>query len=371
MRIRSVIAVPVRVPVKRVGQFARARRTHAERTVLRLEAEDGTIGLGETRGLWAARIIAERFAPAIEGQPLADLRRLRDLCLPRVPDYGYPEQRADLSAFAAIDMAWWDWTGKRTGRPVCALLGGVCRERVSFVAYEYTVDPSECGSEAEVPARMADKAEAAIRETGATTFEFKIGVHPVAVDIAAIRAVRERLGPDMDICIDANMAYAPDEARRLIDGVADLGLANFEEPVASLAGMDALARQSGIAVSSHCTDPNALRAYPGIAGAVGDPQAEGGMLGIRDLAASLGMLGRRYWFRSVWEFGISWAAMVHMGVAFALLERPMQALFNHLSDDLILEPDLAMTGGAVVPPERPGLGVTLDEEALERFRVAI
>ena len=63
--------------------------------------------------------------------------------------------------------------------------------------------------------------------------------------------------------------------------------------------------------------------------------------------------------------------MVHMGAAFALLERPMQALFNHLSDDLILEPDLAMTGGAVVPPERPGLGVTLDEEALERFRVAI
>lgn len=60
---------------------------------------------------------------------------------------------------------------------------------------------------------------------------------------------------------------------------------------------------------------------------------------------------------------------VHMSIEFPALTRPMQALFNHSGDDLIIENDFAMISGAIQVPERPSLGVTLDWEAVEQFRV--
>lgn len=112
MAIHSITATAVRVPVKKVDAFSRARRTHAERTIVQITGTDGVVGLGETRGLSAATIINDRFAPMLIGQSLVDLQPLRDLCLPRIPDFGYPEHLVDLNAFAALDMAWWDLTGR-------------------------------------------------------------------------------------------------------------------------------------------------------------------------------------------------------------------------------------------------------------------
>ena len=112
-----------------------------------------------------------------------------------------------------------------------------------------------------------------------------------------------------------------------------------------------------------------LRHYPAINGAVGEPHAEGSLIGCRDLSERLAAIGKRYWFRSVWEAGISWAAMCHMSVAFPSLNRPMQSLFNHLGDDLIEETDFDLRGGAVEVPDRPGLGVSLDMAAVEKYRM--
>ena len=111
MEIRSVEAHAVKVPTKRVGQFTRARRTHAMRTIVIVETTDGTIGVGETRGLEAARIIREGFAPLVTGACADDIAQVRACCVPALVNYGYPEQLVDLNAFAAIDMALWDIKG--------------------------------------------------------------------------------------------------------------------------------------------------------------------------------------------------------------------------------------------------------------------
>jgi len=370
MKIDSIIATPVRVPVKRVGQFTRARRTHAERTIVQIICNDGFVGIGETRGLDAARIINHRFAASIVGRSVQEFQGIRASCLPNVPDFGYPEQLVDLNAFAAIDMALWDLAGKRAGLPVYELLGGAVRDAAPYVAYEYTVDPEEGGSLKDVPRKMAEKALHAIKETGATFFEFKVGVYSVDCDIDTVREVRHRLGSGIELGVDSNMSYSYDDASRFLDGVKECRLANVEEPVSSLANMNALAARYTANVSSHCTSPDMLMNYPHVSGAVGDPHAEGGLLAIRDLSNRFVALGRRYWFRSVWELGISWSAMIHMVMAFPALERPMQALFNHVTDDLIIEDDLAMSNGKCIASQRPGLGVTLDEGALSRYSVA-
>ena len=369
MKIKSVSTIPVAIPVKRVGYFTRARRTAAMRTIVKIECDNGIVGLGETRGTAAAGIIRARFADMLTGQHITDAASLRSMCLPDRADFGYPDQLVDQSAFVAIDMAILDCIGKNTGLPVYALLGGRCRVAAGFVAYEYSVDPSEGINPLEVPDRMAEKLAAAVASTGSDFVEFKVGVYPITTDIDTIAAVRDRLGPHISIGVDANMAWDFDTADRFMAVTRDHGLSNIEEPVANLADMNRLAERHGVNVSSHATSPEMLRHYPAIDGAVGEPHAEGSLMGCRDLSERLAAIGKRYWFRSVWEAGISWAAMCHMSVAFPSLNRPMQSLFNHLGDDLIEETDFDMTAGAVEVPNRPGLGVTLDMAAVEKYRM--
>src|SRR5690606_15147647 len=204
-----------------------------------------------------------------------------------------------------------------------------------YVSYEYAIDPHDGAREDEVPRLMAENAARSLAEQGTTYLEFKVGVYSVDCDIATFHAVRERLGPSVEIGVDANMAWDLDTARRFVRGVASARLGNLEEPVADLGQMAALSRETGVPVSTHCFQLDALRAHPDIEGVVVEPHALGGMLPMRSFVSQVAALGRRPWFRSVWELGISWAAMCHMGLAFAELARPSQSLFNWIGDDLI------------------------------------
>jgi glucarate dehydratase len=369
MKITAVRPVAVRVPVKKIGHFSQARRTHVERTIVEVETDEGITGFGETRTLEAARIVAQRFASELVGEDLDDLAKLRRRCLSDLFDFGYPEVLTLWNAYAAIDLALWDILGKRSGLPVYSLLGGACRERARYVSYEYTVDPYDNVPEGEIPRRIAENAAASMAEHGTSYIEFKVGVYSVDCDIATVHAVREKLGPSVEIGVDANMAWDMDSARRFIAGTRGARLANLEEPVADLGGMAALSREFSIPVSTHCFFLDALRAHPDIEGVVVEPHALGGILPMRKFVAEATAMGRRVWFRSVWELGISWAAMCHMGMAFPELSRPSQSLFNWIGDDLIHGDEWTVRNGGVAVPREPGLGVVVDRAAIEKYKV--
>ena len=367
MRIADLQATPVRVPVTRIGTMSGAKRTHAARTIVEITTEDGALGLGETRGDWSAAIIKERFAPVLVGRSATDRSGARGACVRANLDYGFPEQKLDLTAFAAVDLALWDLLGKRAGLPVYALLGGPVRRRAPFGAYAYTVNLDEGFTEADVPAMMAELAVREIDASGARVFETKIGVHSPDCEIAVIRAVEAALRGRAAIAVDANMGYDLDTARRVMRGVSAVGLENFEEPVARLADMARLRREFPVPVSTHCTDLDALSPYPEIDAVVGELHGAGGIDGLVSLASRVAATGRAFWLRSMWELGVSWAAMCHLGLALPALRRPAQTLINWVEDDLVLgEPWLVRDGG-VRPPEAPGLGVELDREALKRY----
>lgn len=368
MRIAEIRAVPVRVPITRPGTMSGAKRTHAARTIVEVIAEDGTVGLGEARTGEAAAIVGERFAPALVGTDAFDRRGARARCLRTHPDYGFPEQRLDANAFSAVEIAQWDLLGKRAGLPLFALLGGAAREAAPFVAYAYAVDPDEVPDPADVPGAMAAMAIEAVARTGAGMFEFKVGVHPLDVEIAVVHAVREALGPGVALAVDANMGYSPVEAIRFLKAVAPCGLANVEEPVAGLAALAALRRADPTPVSTHCVDLDALAGYPEIDAVVPDVHGPGGIGPTLELVAALTASGRRVWLRSMWELGVSWAVMCHLGVAAPALARPAQCLIDLVSDDLVQGETWLVRDGGVRPPDRPGLGVELDREALERYR---
>ena len=370
MRIKSVRATPVGVPITRTAAFSKRKITHVSNTIVEVETDAGVVGIGETRGEWSARFVNEAFAPAVVGIPVADRRAVRDACLPPQPfDYGYPERLCELNAFAGIELALWDIAGKEAGLPLYRLLGGAVRERAPFVAYAYAVDPDEGRPAAEIPRIMADIAGRSVAESGATMFEFKVGLHPIETEIAVVRAVRDAVGPDVALAVDANMGFGIEAARRFLAETGEVRLANVEEPVAGLAETARLRAEFGVPVSTHCFDLDAVACHPGIDSVVSDIQLHGGVQGVIDFMGRVAALGRRHWLRARWELGVSWAAMCHLGLARPELDRPSQALIAWVADDLVLgEPWLVRDGG-VRPLKTPGLGVELDRAALERHAV--
>ena len=128
------------------------------------------------------------------------------------------------SAVSAIEMALWDIAGKAAGVPVYKLLGGKIRDKVAVYAtgLYYT--------EGEFPDRLLDEARGYV-EMGFKGMKTKVGGLSLKDDIARVRALRETIGPDISLMIDANEGYNATTAIRLGRELADLDLVWFEEPV--------------------------------------------------------------------------------------------------------------------------------------------
>jgi L-alanine-DL-glutamate epimerase-like enolase superfamily enzyme len=159
------------------------------------------------------------------------------------------------------------------------------------------------------------------------------------------------------------MALSYEAARGLLREVAPL-LENIEEPVASLHEMDQLASEFSVRTSAHCTDLDAMIAYPRV-DAVPTLDACGGISGVRRLTQVLGARGRRVWLRSHAESGVGWAAIVHLGMSTPELARPAQSLVDLSAEDLILGDRWDVCLGGVCAPPSAGLGVAIDRAALE------
>ncbi|MBL8705240.1 MAG: hypothetical protein JNM30_10365 [Rhodospirillales bacterium] len=113
-----------------------------------------------------------------------------------------------------------------------------------------------------------------------------------------------------------------------------------------------------------------MRPYPEIDAVASDPPLHGGIDGTLALMRAVACTGRGFWLRSTWELGIAWAVACHLGVSRGEITRAGQGLIDLVDDDLVLgEPWLVRNGG-VAPPDRPGLGVALDRDALREFAIA-
>jgi len=368
MKIASLRTTIVSVPTVRPCAWSRGTGVGFTRTILELETDRGLVGLGECEGASAAELIRSRLARKLNGVAVDDLDAARQICHIGFADYGSLSDKVTAKAFAAIEMAMLDAAGKAHGLPVYRLLGGATRPQARFGAYGYTFHLPTAGlREQDVPAAMARFAADAIARTGAAIFEFKVGRFSPETDIETIREVRRAVGPSVALGVDANQAYEMDRARRVMRAVADCHLDWFEEPVESFDDLASLRARFDVPLSSHCCDLEKLRYYPAIDGVVGDLHLHGGMTGLPRLAAGTRALGRRFWQRACLELGISWAAMVHVGVACPDLTRESQALIDWVEDDLTLGPTWLLRDGGVIPPEKPGLGVELDRDALAKY----
>ena len=205
--------------------FAYSRAWYDTRTamVVEIETDDGLVGWGECYG--PARITAavvQTIAPWLIGQDPLRTEFLWQMIYARLRDHG--QKGAVIEGLSGIDIALWDIKGKHFGVPVHRLLGGPLRSEVQ--AYATGLYRRKSGD----PLRyLAEEAAGYVAE-GFKAVKLKVGFG-VEEDAAVTRAVREAIGPDIALMVDANHAYDAVAAIRLGRMIEPYDIGWFEEPV--------------------------------------------------------------------------------------------------------------------------------------------
>jgi muconate cycloisomerase len=279
-------------------------------------------------------------------------------------------------AKAALDVACHDLAGRALGVPVSTLLGGRRRDGIELTHSLGIMDVDRCVAEA----------EEAVAE-GARTIKCKTGLDPER-DVELVRRLRRALGETVKIRVDGNEGYASvDEAVRVTRRQEEHGILLCEQPVA---GAAQLARVAARIETPVMADESAWTAEDLLELVALDAAAcfscyvtkPGGLYGARrqgELAATLGLtcdIGGSI------ELGIGNAANLHLGAALPIASLPSVCPVMtpkgtadgtvagvYYVDDIVAE-RFPFEDGRVRVPDRPGLGVEVDEAAVRRFQTA-
>jgi muconate cycloisomerase len=266
-------------------------------------------------------------------------------------------------------MALWDIAGKAQGKPVWDLLGG---RRRDFVPTKWSVSGVE-------PAKAAEIAKWAA-SVGFTTMKVKVGIDPGA-DLARVLAVRDAVGPNVKLGVDANGGWpTPQVAIETINRLCDECEIYFAEQPLPAGVHDALAEVRRnvpvpiIADESVYTLEDArmlaraeaadvFSIYIGKAGGIGPA---------RDIARFARSVGIKCTIGSNLELGVGSAAMIHLVLSTTAIDADIYPCDiigpMYYEDDVLAEP-LPISGGFARVHDLPGLGVELDDEKVENYRV--
>ena len=363
--IRRVDAIPVALPLKTPMKMSGITIATAENVLVRIEAADGRVGWGEAAsaptmtgdtlgGLVAA--VRDHLAPMLIGQDAFD----RPALIPTL-------RRAlmgNTGAHSAVEMALLDLAGRAGNtRLVDAVAPKPLRTQVKPMWLLGNATPEQ------------DIAEARAKEReGFHFFKLKIGVKPLADEIAAAHAIREALGRKMPLCADANAGLTLANAKRYVERTRPAKLTFIEQPLPhdDLLGLKALAKLRlpiGVDESIHSLADVTANARVGAAGVSLKLIKLGGFT----IAYEASKLCRRLRLKinvaaKIAESSIATAAAVHLACVVPNVDWGVSLTHFYLAEDIVRQP-LAIRNGHVSLPEEAGLGVEIDEAAVERFRV--
>lgn len=375
MEITNIRVVPLShslPPGKGLGDARGFGRTRAT-TLLRLVTSDGTIGWGEAfaPGSIVEATVDELFRDDVIGMDPFAVESLAERSY--TDPYHFGGSVFVQSVVSAIDVACWDIIGKTVDRPIHRLLGG--QERTSLTPYASTMYFTEDDRPIEEPI------EAAVEE-GFTAAKIKIG-SGVTEDIERVRCAREILGENAHLMVDMNGNYRPDQAIRSARALSEFDLTWVEEPVPpeNHSGYQEIKQAIETPVAAgeahygrfafkqlidnrtvDIVQPNLARC--------------GGLSEARRIAAiasteNVGVIPH------VWNSGVGLAAAIQFAASLPdyphtrNVPEPSFLEFDRSPNPLrsaILETPFDPSGGALDLPEEPGLGITVDEDALDQYR---
>jgi o-succinylbenzoate synthase len=363
VKLASVEVIPYALPFRQPYVTARGRLDRREMVLLRLRGEDGLVGLGEAVPLslrgGTALVEVVRELEALTGLPHSDEESLR-------------ASFVGLSAPArcAVETALLDLHGRQAA--------GTTAFRSSLVGNRPTSDdrsdgPIACNATlvAGEPAAVAEQALAWAAE-GFETFKLKLGTGD---DVGQVQAVREALGPGARIRIDANGSWDLATARQILGELEPLEIELAEQPVATLEEMALLAAAASIPLAAD--ESVASRADAERAVAAGACQFTGIKLskvgGPLEAVAIADLLPA--YVSSALDGPVGIAAAAQVAQTLSGTDRPERLQLAHglatqrLFAATVAAVECELRDGMLYPPQGPGLGVEIDEDALTAHRL--
>ena len=382
-RIVSVETMLVQLPTRREHKWTGLTEPIGRYVLTRMTDEDGFVGWGEAPALkdWGGEfgryfgesssivaLVIERYlAPAVKGMEPGNFAALHQRMDAVVK--GYPYAKASVE-FAAYDLA-----ARRLGVPVHALLGGASRMRVPVTHSIGLIGIEE-----------AEREVAKVAAEGIRTIKIKVGVDPKR-DIEIVRVIRAAVGPDVELCVDANEGYAsPGEAIRTLRAMEAYGLKYAEQPVMGIERISQVARAIDTPVMADESAWNAPDVVQIIAqGAVQIVSIyttkPGGLYRAMEVAAICRAAGILCNVNGSVETGVGNLANIHLAAAAPAVtlscvvpvSTPAEAQHGQIGgiyykDDLLAEP-MRLVDGAIEVPTGPGMGIDVDLAKVEKYLV--
>jgi len=367
VKVTDVELIPLALPFERPYVTARGTLDAREMFLIRVRTDEGIEGLGE------AVPLSLRGGADMRSVYRALLKASRRLKRSDLSDFSGPEplmaavdvfihtaagRRLPAPVKAAVEMAIFDLAGKASGRPLWSLLKAERAQPVRCNATLIAAAPAEVAADAERWAAL-----------GFDTFKLKLGSTD---DVARVRAVREALGVEATIRVDANGIWSVEEALGVIKLIEPLGIELVEQPVTGSREMAQITGAGPVLIAADelvASVKDARRAREASAcdlatvklakvGGIGEANGIAGHLPIYLSSALDGPVGI--------------AAAGHAAQALPA-EGPAAGLAHGLATQLLFADTTAsaaceIADGTLLLSSRPGLGVELDEKAVERLR---
>lgn len=369
MKMTDIKTTVVSVPSKAIAHVHVAPGMQAKprvSTVVLTEVttDEGLTGIGEAMvvvGAQVTKTIIDSAKPAVLGRDPFSLQALMMELYARF-NLGHFALQAANWALIGIEMALWDIIGKSCGQPLYKLWGGAFRTQIPYRGDVAFTNPED----------MAEQAKSLVSQ-GFTTLGFKVGFGDEA-DVEAVRAVREAVGPDVEIRVDANQSWMPGEAIRVINKMAEYDLQFVEQPV-SMHNLDAMVRvreSVSVPIASHESSWTFYRVLELIKANAADviyidPRFDAGFTGARKSAAIAEAAGIPLVAHGYLQLGVSTAAIMHLIASCPNFIYANQGGYPGLPDDILKGGKMKFSGECLPLPDAPGIGVELDPEKVAQY----
>lgn len=367
IHLAKVEALVYRAPIAEVVQTSFGTMYDRPAVLVRVEDREGGVGWGE---IWCnfpgvgaehrARVLESCVAPILLEQAWEHPRQAFDALTRRLHILAIQsgEPGTIAQTIAGADIALWDLAARRLGQPLWKLLGGAAEVGV----YASGLSPT-----------CPEKLAAAKRDEGFRVFKLKVGFDAER-DVANLRALRELLGPDTALMVDANQAWTPANAVEMSRRLAEFNPVWLEEPIPAdhpLAVWERLAKDASLPLAAG----ENMRGEEQFAAAIGSGAFSviqpdmgkwggfSGCLSVARMAIARGRMLCPHWLGG----GVGLMASMQLkaavgGPGYVEVDsnpNPLRELFA--------APCSRVDNGAVVLPDEPGLGMTPDLDAARSF----
>jgi D-galactarolactone cycloisomerase len=345
--------------------------------VVEIRTDTGLVGWGDCYGPAAVNraIIDNVLKAGLIGRDPFDVEVLWEELYNKIKDYGLTGMT--ISSISGIDIALWDLIGKAVNQPIHKLIGGAFRTQLqAYATGLYFKDMNRLNEEAVEEAR-------GYVEQGFKAIKMKIGLGSISKDIDRVAAVRDAIGPDVQLMVDANHCFNVPQAIAIGRELEKLDIYWFEEPISpeDLDGYVEVTRKLDMAIAggeNEFTKFGFRRILEKRAMDIVQPDvcAAGGITECKKIA-TLAQASAVQCVPHAWGTAIGLAATMHYLASLPFTPPclvpvpPMleyEQTFNPFRDELS-STDLTHKNGFVTVPNGPGLGIEIRREVLERYKV--